>query len=380
MITPYLPSLGISRLVGYITKNITDRQMCFSQATQMRISTTKAVLDSIKNIKMMGLVEKMEARIQATRDNEIKQFIAFYRLMVAFFISCKLWTHRVVCPLLQTLTFSAVGLHLFSPAMTFIFYAIQAQLRGAKSFDIDMAFTSLAIIDIVCSPANALLGVLPEAASVIAAFDRIQTYLVKPSQEDKRGYLDNEFNCGGSRNHANSTPCELPEGTAIKFDHVTIRPASTADPVLKDISTAWKKGDLVVIHGAVGTGKTSLVKALLGYISQDTGFIQTAYRSVAYYSQVAWLINGTFKEVICGQPGDNKAVDEEWYERVVHVCGLEEDFEHMPDGDRTVIGSRGITLSGGQKHRVVSTRCLQRILFFTDHGCYVGSCTSYVRS
>ncbi len=58
-------------------------------ATQMRISTTKAILDSIKNIKMMGLVEKMEAKIQTARDHEIKQYVAFYWLLVAFFVSCK---------------------------------------------------------------------------------------------------------------------------------------------------------------------------------------------------------------------------------------------------------------------------------------------------
>ncbi len=47
-------------------------------------------------------------------------------------------------------------------------------------------------------------------------------------------------------------------------------------------------------------------------------------------------------------------MDEVWYKKVIHVCDLEEDLDQMPDGDQTVIGSRGITLSGGQKHRIVS--------------------------
>lgn len=63
--------------------------MAFSQATQTRISATKAVLDSMKNIKMMGLVEKTESRIQSTRESELKEFTGFYKLMVAFFCSCK---------------------------------------------------------------------------------------------------------------------------------------------------------------------------------------------------------------------------------------------------------------------------------------------------
>ncbi len=63
--------------------------MAFSQATQTRISATIAVLDSMKNIKMMGLVEKTESRLQSSRENELEEFTGFYRLMVAYFCSCK---------------------------------------------------------------------------------------------------------------------------------------------------------------------------------------------------------------------------------------------------------------------------------------------------
>ncbi len=53
-------------------------------ATQTRISITKAIIDSIKNIKMIGLVDKMEAKIQAARDHEIKMYISFNWLVLAF--------------------------------------------------------------------------------------------------------------------------------------------------------------------------------------------------------------------------------------------------------------------------------------------------------
>jgi ATP-binding cassette, subfamily C (CFTR/MRP), member 1 len=87
LISCLLP-LGISQSVKFVTANLADRQRAFSMATQMRIATTKAILDSIKNIKMMGLVEKMEAKILTARDHEMKQFVAFYRLLVAYFVSC----------------------------------------------------------------------------------------------------------------------------------------------------------------------------------------------------------------------------------------------------------------------------------------------------
>jgi ATP-binding cassette, subfamily C (CFTR/MRP), member 1 len=266
---------------------------------------------------------------------------------------------------------AAVALNLFSPAITLIMYAIHAQLRGAKSIDVNMAFTSIAIIDIVSTPANRLLGLFVEAASVIAAFDRIQTYLLSPSREDKRVFLE--------RRYANDDSLDR---MAMNIDRVTIRPASTASPVLRNISIALKKGNMVVVSGVVGSGKTTLAKALLGDLPPDSGVIQTAHGSIAYCSQVAWLINGTVKEAICGPPGRDSAVDEEWYRRVMHACDLEEDLDQMPNGDQTVIGSRGITLSGGQKQRVVSRRVyqfLRRLLALADLGCNTGPRTSCVR-
>lgn len=247
-----------------------------------------------------------------------------------------------------------MALHLFSPAVTLIIYAIQAQIRGAKAVDVNMAFTSLPIIDIVCTPANTLLAHLPQAASVVAAFDRIQAYLLSPDRQDKRKSFDK-----GPENGVDG----LLSDVAIHIDHATVRPALAADPVLRDISTVCKKGNLVVVSGAVGTGKTTFAKLLLGDLPPESGVVQTSFESIAYCSQTAWLMNGSIKEVICGPPGDESKPDEEWYKRVVYACALEEDFNHMADGDQTVIGSRGMTLSGGQKQRVVSIPGIREVSF-----------------
>lgn len=209
-----------------------------------------------------------------------------------------------------------------------------------------LIFTSVSIIGIVSAPATTLLGVLPHIATVIAAFNRIKKYLVCPDREDRREFLKRRY-AGGI-----SEAGESLGRVAINIADMTICPAPTADPVLKDISAVLKKGKLVVISGAVGTGKTTLCRALLGDLVSDSGVIQTAYGSMAYCSQTAWLIKGTVQGAIRGPPGGDGALDEEWYRRVVHVCDLEEDLSQMPQGDQTVVGSRGITLSGGQRQRV----------------------------
>lgn len=65
-------------------------------ATQTRISITKAILDSMKNIKMMGLVDKMGAKIQAARDHEINMIISFFWLMLAFNASGEIYPCFIV--------------------------------------------------------------------------------------------------------------------------------------------------------------------------------------------------------------------------------------------------------------------------------------------
>lgn len=350
-LVPLLIVAGTSQGSKFITVNIAGRQKALSMATQTRVSITKAILDSMKNIKMMGLVDKMGAKIQKARDNEIDAYISFNWLIMGFNIAASV-------------------LSLFSPAVTLILYAAQAQLRGGKAIDVNLAFTSLAVIGMVTGPANYIIVLMPNFAMFFAAYDRVQKYLLSPDREDKREHLDKRYSnasqgevvshISAPTSDSESTDATLigesqtEDSVAISVENATIRPASTAEPALKDISTTFRVGSLIVCSGAVGTGKTTLAKALLGDLPPDSGVIKTAFGSIAYCSQTAWLINGTIKDIIRGPPGDASELDEAWYRKVLHACDLEEDLHQLPDGDETMIGSRGITLSGGQKQRVVS--------------------------
>eukprot|EP00752_Nemacystus_decipiens_P009274 g8285.t1 len=126
-------------------------------------------------------------------------------------------------------------------------------------------------------------------------------------------------------------------------------PAEVWDLKLEDLQIP--KGKLTAVVGQVGSGKSSLVSALLGEMTKVEGHISVD-GSVAYVAQTAWIINASLKDnVLMGRP-----LDEARYQRVLEVCDMKQDLSQLPAGDKTEIGEKGINLSGGQKQRVSIAR------------------------
>lgn len=111
--------------------------------------------------------------------------------------------------------------------------------------------------------------------------------------------------------------------------------------------------NMLAITGAVGSGKSSLLTAILGELSLCAGHI-SFYGKVAFVPQIPWVFSGTIREnILFGLP-----FNQEKFLNVVHVCGLTKDLAVFSNGDLTKIGQRGVTLSGGQKARVGLARAL----------------------
>jgi len=219
-------------------------------------------------------------------------------------------------------------------------------------------FTSIAIITLVTQPANMLLALFPQFATVYGCATRIQKYLLEPSRDDKRVVLEPHSSVSGSDGNEhvgeNGVKGKLTtdKSLAVIIEDVVLRPAAAADICLDGLSVQLKKGSLNVICGAVGTGKTTLARAILGDVTLDSGSISVSTKRIGYCAQKPWLINANIKTIVCG-PASEIEIDEEWYETVIRGCGLEEDIEQLSGGDSGPIGSRGATLSGGQRQRVV---------------------------
>lgn len=159
---------------------------------------------------------------------------------------------------------------------------------------------------------------------------------------------------------------------------------------LKNIFLKIRAGEFVCIIGDVGSGKSSLLSALIGdllYVSQDQidkyGGMRKALNTVsdqnkfqeemidhinndvfeapitingeiAFVQQVPWIQNKTIRDnILYGLP-----LDKAKYVDTIQICELERDLEILPAGDLTEIGEKGINLSGGQKARISLARAV----------------------
>lgn len=105
---------------------------------------------------------------------------------------------------------------------------------------------------------------------------------------------------------------------------------------MNDIFFRARRGELTAIVGDVGSGKSSLLAALLGQMQLVKGESKVC-GSISYTPQEAWLLNMTLRENILF----GSEYEEAKYREVVKVCALNRDLSLMPDGDRTEIGERG---------------------------------------
>ena len=97
--------------------------------------------------------------------------------------------------------------------------------------------------------------------------------------------------------------------------------------------------------------QSSILHCLLGELEPIRGDVAIV-GSLGYAAQEPWVFSGTLKEnILFGRP-----YEEEWYYDVLQACSLDEDIEQFSHGDQTLVGERGVTLSGGQKARVTLAR------------------------
>ena len=203
----------------------------------------------------------------------------------------------------------------------------------------DKVFVCISLMNIIRLPLLMFPYALIETLKLVLSLKRIEKFL--NAEELKH---ENVMEYNSSNNSSNSIE--------IRKAYYTWEDDQDT-PTIKDVSFDVKKGSLVAVVGAVGSGKSSLLSAMLGEMNHISGTIAIEGK-VAYVPQQPWIQNMTLKDniIFC------KPLDVNKYGKVIESCALSDDLTILTNADKTEIGENGINLSGGQKQRVSMARAV----------------------
>ncbi|KAI7978702.1 hypothetical protein EIK77_010608 [Talaromyces pinophilus] len=218
-----------------------------------------------------------------------------------------------------------------------------------------------------------------EVMNCLGCFERYQKYLADEEQSEENNVPKPvEQHEAGSEQSPQSyemSPNFELAGLSSSPSHDTFADLSADRTIViaKNASIGWdneraiilnatftiNQGSLTVIQGDTASGKSTLVKALLGVTVVQRGSFTSRFPKAGYSSQEPWLMKGTVRENVVGP----SKFDAKWYEMVLDCCALNMDISRMGQGDQTLIGGEGIRLSGGQQSRLALARAV-----YSRHG------------
>lgn len=325
-----LAGVGFTVLMIPLNKVIADTIGRLStkmmMAKDQRVKTMSEVLYGIRVIKFFAWEGFFTHRVNGHRKEELKHLKGRKYL-------------DAVCVYLWATTPVIISV------LTFTTYVLMGNtLTAAK------VFTSVALFAMLTGPLNAFPWVLNGVVEATVSIKRITAYL--GLQEINRSSYFSEA--------SDIVEEELVPDMDIVMSRASFDLSATSNAEfnfkLQGLDLRVEKGEFVGIVGRVGSGKSSLLTALLGELSRSRGsiYVRDPREGVAYVQQEPWLQQGTVREnILFGKP-----YELEWYQKVVDACALKEDFKQLASGDDTNVGEAGVMLSGGQKARVALARAV----------------------
>lgn len=233
---------------------------------------------------------------------------------------------------------------------TCIFISIIVYIALGNNITADTAYSVTAVYSILRPIVTMLFSIgIASFAEIYVSVCRLQTFLSYkelPSLE-----LDSNMNKKLKENITytiNDPKLVLKNVSAKWLDDST-------ENTLTDININIDKSQLVAIIGPVGSGKTSLLNVILKELPISGGLIDIL-GEISYASQDSWIFSSSVKQNILF----GAEYDKHRYNTVVKVCALEPDLELLPYGDRTIVGEKGKSLSGGQKARINLARAVYK--------------------
>uniref|UniRef100_A0AAQ5XXH7 ABC-type glutathione-S-conjugate transporter n=1 Tax=Amphiprion ocellaris TaxID=80972 RepID=A0AAQ5XXH7_AMPOC len=289
-------------LNGFIAKKRSKLQVKIQMKfMDGRIRLMNEILNGIKILKFYAWEKAFLEQVLGYREKELK---ALKKSQILYSISIA--------------SFNSSS---FLVRIAFAMFGVYVGLDDRNVLDAQKVFVSMALINILKTPLSQLPFAISTTMQAVVSLRRLGKYLC--SEELK---VDN-----------------------VSKTYRTI-------PVIADrIDVRVPRGSLVAVVGHVGSGKSSLLSAMLGETEKRSGQVSVK-GSVAYVPQQAWIQNATVQDNIIFGREKLKT----WYHRVLEACALLPDLDILPAGDATEIGEKGLNLSGGQKQRVSLARAVYR--------------------
>ncbi|CAE6413166.1 unnamed protein product [Rhizoctonia solani] len=373
-----------------IVRRTSSFQRSVSAMRDRRMRAMNEAIQSIKFIKFSAWESRWVNRVLDARSDELKWL---RKLKVSFFFLSMMWD---VVPILV----SAISFSCFT-------------LVAKRELTVDIAFPCITVFSMLSQSMTALPMIANWFVMCMVAVKRIEKYL---SEEEVPDYvsslmraapsphetIDTRIGCTGATFRWPDAPIddadkkktkpgffskigsawgaltgfigrvfvllrlrkkpeEVPKDDQPEPEEVPEKPFE-----LKDISVVFPEGAMSLVSGPTGSGKSSLLAALLGEmdrvegeaylpkeptrLNEKTGLPMT----ISYCAQQPWLEHKSIKDnILFGSP-----YDKERYEATLSCCALLPDLAVLEDGDQTEIGEKGVSLSGGQKARVALARAV----------------------
>ncbi|XP_043679996.1 ATP-binding cassette sub-family C member 4-like isoform X2 [Vespula pensylvanica] len=339
-----------------------------AKLTDTRVQLMSEFITGIQMIKMYGWEKPFSKFVMKTRMAEMKK-IRLSSFIKVLALSMLIYTERI------TLYFCMVSYALtnktLSPEYTYVWTTFFNLLQLTMVLHFLQALISW-------NETTITINRIEEFLMLDEIISNNQTSLMIPKYEKKRGKNDIEHCTIILRREEPVIDVKPEKQPSIEMINMSANwVSSKLPPTLCNISMKVDPGQLCILLGQVGAGKTALLNTLLKELPLGAGTIKILQNlstkmesqsnlekyftdnkniTISYASQEPWLFDGTIKEnILFGQLYDNKK-----YIDVTRVCALNKDLQQLPQGDMTIVGERGIMLSGGQKARVNLARAVYK--------------------
>jgi ABC-type multidrug transport system fused ATPase/permease subunit len=340
-------------------KGFTSTSKKILAATDKRINITNEILQNIRIIKYFAWETRFGKIVDEKREVELKALRSRYVLWAC---AVAVWNSVPV----------------FITFFSFLFYT----LIEKKPLYPSVAFTAISLFMLLRIPLDQLGDMFAHVQETKVSIDRVEEFLMEGETEKYEQLGPDNVDENGNK------VIGFRDATFIWGARDAVAEDGTMAFRLLDLNVNFPIGKLNIIAGPTGSGKTSMLMALLGEMTlvdgkvylpggrsredvrpdPETGLADT----IAYVAQAAWLVNANIKEnILFSAP-----FDEQRYKDVIVACALERDLEILDNGDETLVGEKGITLSGGQKQRI----SLARAVYSNSQHILLDDCLSAVDS